>query len=187
MLDISLAGLYSGISHAYMQIYFIIFMCDLCEFQENLDDWIRENTIDGFTAKDAIMFGCRVSSVIQSLIDNHFEVIPSFDVVVDEDSDASEKLVIIVGYKNGESIEVHLFLNDYMFIISSRKVPGVEVSKYTVDYGKYAKGFGGMKNRNWELEGSRFLEKTLEVYKSNYVNSKISFKSLRGIRDDLND
>ena len=170
-----------------MQNYFTIFMCDLCDFHDELPGWITDNTSDEFSDIDPVKFACRVSSVVMSLQENHFEVIPSFDVGIDEDSEYNEKAVILVGLKNGESIEVQLFLNDYMYIVSSKEVPGVGESKFTEEYGKYLKYFGGGQKGNWELEASKFLEKTLEVHKSGHMTSKISAKSLHHARDEALD
>lgn len=158
-----------------MQSYFTIFMCDLCDFQCELPEWIAENTSDGFSDVDPVKFACKVSSVVMSLQDNHFEVIPSFDVVIEEDSEDNEKVVIIVGLKNGESIEVHLFLSDYIYIVSSKKSTWGRGVKVYRGIWKVSKVFWAVGRRETgNLRQASSLKKTLEVHKSNHVNSRIS-------------
>ena len=164
-------------------------MCDLCDFQEDLGDWIKENTIDDFTAKDAIMFACRVSSVIKSLADNRFDVSPRFDEINHNEDGGIEntKFVSITGNKNDESIQVNLFFHSIV-MHSSKKVSGMDDYTIPNKFSNYSIVFDSEFMDNWEFEASKFFEKILKVHrKGKRLNLKINAETFRSARDYAND
>lgn len=166
-------------------------MCDFCAFHGDLPDWISENAPDGFSPADATRFANRVSSVIKSLAENQFDVSPKFDQVcidVDAGGEQNTEFVSIVGEKNGESVEVDLFLSCGMLIHSSKEVSGMEVGNLPDGSCDYSIYFDGELMGNWEYEASSFFEKTLMAHrKGRNLNSKISAESFRRARGNHND
>ena len=166
-------------------------MCDFCAFNEGLHDWIRENSPDGFSPVDTARFANRASCVIKTLAENQFDVSPRFDQV-SPDADVGEEqnigFVSIVGKKNGESVEVDLFLSCGMFIHSSKEVLGMEMEKLPDGSCDYLIYFDGELMGNWEYEASRFFEKILKNHRKSWnLNSRISAESFRRARGNHND
>ena len=159
-------------------------MCDLCEFQEELNEWIKEKITSEFTSEDAMMYVSRVSSVIKSLIDSHFDVFPKFD----ELSSKNTEIVRIIGNKSGESIEVDFFLFPSIFMFSSKKVSGMEMQSTSDKSCNCSICFDGECMDNWEFQASKFFEKILKAHrKGKRLNLKISAKSFHRTRGDIND
>jgi len=164
-------------------------MCDLCDFQEDLGDWIKENAIDGFTAKDATIFAGRVSSVIKSLVDNRFDVSPRFDEINHDEDEGIEntKFVSITGNKNDESVKVYFFFHSIV-MHSSKKVSGMDDYMIPNKFSDYSIVFDSESMDDWEFEASRFFEKILKVHrKDRRLNLKINAETFRHPRDYVDD
>lgn len=164
-------------------------MCNLCDFHEELSNWIKTNSTNNFSAKDATRFTNRVSAIIKSLVDNQFDVLPNFDEMIDEEMEASQntKFVRIIAEKNGESIEVDLFLSSYMFIHSSKNISGMEVHKLPDESYDYSICFDCGFMDNHEFEASKFFEKILKIHQPRRrLNSKIKADYFCYAKDDVN-